>query len=48
MHTSADPDHKLEIRNLRAEDYPDVRVIMDRVYRGMGGAWTPEEYQRLL
>jgi len=48
MHTPADADHKLEIRNLRPEDYPAVRDIMDRVYRGMGGAWTPEEYHRLL
>ncbi|MBW1648170.1 MAG: GNAT family N-acetyltransferase [Deltaproteobacteria bacterium] len=48
MHPPADADHKLEIRNLRSEDYPDVRAIMDRVYRGMGGAWSAEEYHRLL
>ncbi|GAB4249200.1 MULTISPECIES: GNAT family N-acetyltransferase [Deferrisoma] len=40
--------HKLEIRNLRPDDYDDVRRIMDRVYAGMGGAWRPEQFERLL
>jgi predicted amidohydrolase/ribosomal protein S18 acetylase RimI-like enzyme len=41
-------EHKLKTRNLRPEDYAGVREIMDRVYRGMGGAWSPSEFDRLL
>lgn len=45
---SDDTEHKLEIRNLLSDDYAEVASIMDRVYPGMGGAWTSVEYERLL
>jgi predicted amidohydrolase/ribosomal protein S18 acetylase RimI-like enzyme len=41
-------DHKLSLRNLKKEDYPDIQRIMDLVYAGMGGAWTPEEFAVLI
>jgi hypothetical protein len=37
------PEHQLLLRNLRPEDYADVRAIMDRVYRG-DDMKTPERY----
>jgi predicted amidohydrolase/ribosomal protein S18 acetylase RimI-like enzyme len=40
--------HKLEIRNLTRQDYGDVRVIMDRVYKGMGGSWTRDQFETLI
>lgn len=40
--------HRLEIRNLRAADYADVREIMEQAYRGMGGAWTRDQFATLL
>lgn len=37
--------HKLQLRNLRLEDYTDIKEIMNLVYpSSMGGAWTLEEY----
>ncbi len=37
--------HKLQLRNLRLEDYTDIKEIMVLVYpSSMGGAWTLEEY----
>jgi predicted amidohydrolase/ribosomal protein S18 acetylase RimI-like enzyme len=41
-------DHKLTLRSLKKEDYPDIQRIMDLVYAGMGGAWTPEEFAVLI
>ena len=44
--TSDSSTHKLQLRNLRPEDYADVKEIMDRVYpSSMGGAWEPDEYK---
>ena len=40
--------HKLEIRNLTEKDYNDVRTIMQKSYRNMGGAWTEKEFSTLL
>ncbi|PWG62154.1 bifunctional GNAT family N-acetyltransferase/carbon-nitrogen hydrolase family protein [Sediminicurvatus halobius] len=37
-------EHHLNLRNLRLADYDDVRSIMDRVYRGLGGAWTRKQF----
>jgi GNAT superfamily N-acetyltransferase len=37
------PEHQLLLRNLRPEDYADLRAIMDRVYRG-DDMKTPERY----
>jgi len=41
-------NHRLRIRNIRQSDYPDVKAMMDNLYRGMGGAWTQEQFERLL
>lgn len=47
--TAMDPhEYRLKIRNLNKSDYPDVQKIMNDVYRGMGGAWTQEQFARLL
>ena len=40
--------HKLELRNLRLSDYDDVMDIMNRVYPGIGGAWTREQFMSQL
>jgi predicted amidohydrolase/GNAT superfamily N-acetyltransferase len=40
--------HKLEIRNLRLDDYEDINNIMQHAYAGMGGAWTLDQYTKLL
>lgn len=44
--TSSDlEEHRLRLRNLRLEDYPDIKHIMDQVYPGsMGGAWSREQF----
>ncbi|KHG32886.1 bifunctional GNAT family N-acetyltransferase/carbon-nitrogen hydrolase family protein [Sulfurospirillum sp. MES] len=39
--------NKLILRNLQAEDYGDVKRIMDRVYPTLGG-WTIEEFSAQL
>ena len=39
---------KLELRNLRVDDYPEIKEIMDRVYPGMGGAWPEKKYLSML
>jgi len=44
----ADYDHVLEIRNLKINDYANVKVIMDQAYEDMGGAWSPHEYETIL
>jgi predicted amidohydrolase/GNAT superfamily N-acetyltransferase len=41
-------EHKLQVRNLEPGDYGDVRQIMDSVYEEMGGAWTKEQFDRLI
>ncbi len=47
--TDTEPtDHKLTLRSLKKTDYPDIKRIMDLVYAGMGGAWTPEEFAVLI
>ncbi len=40
--------HKLVLRPLRLQDYPNVKEIMDDVYADMGGAWTEEQYRAQL
>jgi predicted amidohydrolase/GNAT superfamily N-acetyltransferase len=37
-------DHKLVLRNTRAEDFADVKAIMDQVYPSLGGGWTREQF----
>ncbi len=41
-------EYKLILRGLKRTDYPDIKQIMDRVYKGMGGAWKPEEFDTLI
>jgi predicted amidohydrolase/ribosomal protein S18 acetylase RimI-like enzyme len=41
-------EHKLTIRNLSLADFPGVQEIMDRVYAGMGGSWTQEQFETLV
>ena len=43
-----DYDHILDIRNVKNSDYADVKAIMEQAYRGMGGAWTRDEFKTLL
>lgn len=40
--------HKLVLRGLKRTDYPRIQEIMERVYKGMGGAWSPGEYDKLI
>jgi hypothetical protein len=48
MNETEQSEHKLILRGLRRSDYPDIKTIMDRVYKGMGGAWTQNEYETLI
>lgn len=41
-------EHRLRLRNLRLDDYPDIKAIMDRVYAGVGGAWSEEQFKAQL
>ncbi|MGC9373338.1 MAG: GNAT family N-acetyltransferase, partial [Thermovirgaceae bacterium] len=41
-------DHKLHLRQLRLDDFDDVRKIMDYIYPTMGGAWTREQFEAML
>lgn len=41
-------EHRLKLRNLRMNDYPDVKEIMDHVYCNLGGSWTHKQYKSLL
>lgn len=41
-------DMLLKLRHLRQDDYPDVKRIMDELYRTMGGAWTEEHFNAQL
>ncbi len=45
-HTSA--DHHLTLRNLKPEDYPYIKEIMDRVYSNLGGSWPEKKYLAML
>jgi predicted amidohydrolase/ribosomal protein S18 acetylase RimI-like enzyme len=48
MEQSHPSKHRLKLRNLKLSDYADVKEIMDRVYTGMGGAWSPGEFASML
>ena len=45
---TTDYDHVLDIRNLKINDYGNVKAIMDQAYEEMGGSWTPNEYETIL
>lgn len=40
--------HRLALRTLRAEDYEDIKAIMDLVYAEFGGAWPRKKYLAML
>jgi len=48
MTDTEQPEYKLTLRNLKKQDYPHIKRIMDLVYAGMGGAWTHEEFAVLI
>jgi len=37
-------EHRLKLRNTRPEDYEAVHEIMERVYPGLDGAWSREQF----
>lgn len=39
---------RLRLRHLRLDDFPDVKAIMNEVYRNMGGAWTQRQFRAQL
>mgnify|MGYP006288342695 CR=1 FL=1 len=40
--------HHLQLRNLRMEDYPQVKRLMDRVYSDLDGAWPKKVIASLI
>ena len=46
--TSEHDLHRLELRNLRIEDYPQVKRLMDRVYPDLDGAWPKQVIASLI
>ena len=40
--------HRLKLRVLTKEDYPNVKEIMQIVYADAGGAWTEKEFKNQL
>ena len=38
----------LHLRNLSVDDYPQLKGLMDRVYRDIGGAWPKDVIKRLI
>ncbi|WP_028313279.1 bifunctional GNAT family N-acetyltransferase/carbon-nitrogen hydrolase family protein [Desulfatibacillum aliphaticivorans] len=48
MNDTEQQEHKFILRGLKDKDYADIKRIMDRVYKGMGGAWEPEEFGALI
>jgi len=41
-------DLRLELRNLRLGDYPQVRTLMERLYADLGGAWPRSTVEALI
>jgi predicted amidohydrolase/GNAT superfamily N-acetyltransferase len=42
--TSANARHKLELRNLKPQDYPDIKALMDDIYAGLGGPISEKKF----
>ena len=38
-------EHHLALRNLRLDDYNDVKALMDNVYANVGGAWPYNNFK---
>jgi predicted amidohydrolase/GNAT superfamily N-acetyltransferase len=41
-------DVNLKLRNLRTEDFDDIKAIMDEVYQNLGGSWPKKKYVAML
>jgi predicted amidohydrolase/GNAT superfamily N-acetyltransferase len=41
-------DVNLELRNLRIDDFEDIKAVMDRVYPDLGGGWPRKKYVAML
>ena len=41
-------DMHLVIRNLKHEDYPRLKALMDLVYDDIGGAWPEHTINKLI
>lgn len=41
-------DLHLQIRNLRLEDYPQLKELMDAIYTDIGGAWSQFTIEKLI
>lgn len=41
-------DVKLQLRNLRIDDFSDIKAIMDQVYPTLGGGWPEKKYRAML
>lgn len=42
------PEHRLALRNLKTDDFVQIKQIMDKVYTSMGGAWPKNKYHSML
>lgn len=41
-------EHKLYLRNLRTEDYPNVKSIMQRVYKNVDAPWQQDQIEAMI
>lgn len=41
-------DVRLKLRNLRLEDFSDIKAIMDQVYPTLGGGWPEKKFRAML
>lgn len=47
MNDSSSKSYNIRLRNLRKEDYPDIKRIMNKVYPNLG-AWGKKDFERML
>ncbi|HKK47462.1 MAG TPA: bifunctional GNAT family N-acetyltransferase/carbon-nitrogen hydrolase family protein [Alkalispirochaeta sp.] len=47
-HDSEYDAHRLDLRNLRMDDYPQVKTLMDTVYPDLDGAWPKQVIAALI
>lgn len=43
-----EPEHKLTLRNITLEDYPELKKNMDLVYPDLGGVWPMKKFRAQL
>ncbi|MBN2428733.1 MAG: GNAT family N-acetyltransferase [Deltaproteobacteria bacterium] len=46
--TTTETHHKLDLRNLRTDDFPAVQEISAKVYKGLADQWTKKEIDSLI